>query len=298
MRHIAQASSDWIATDLKAIERRCGEIEAAVAVRPDVFLVYHDMLDAARRSDIAAVDGGFADLLRAVIETPPQTIRNYADPSFGPAELDRYRRAFAVDADTTIALIPAEPADFEQACAALTGAKNVLAASDAEHLGEILALVKEVVFGAGRVGEGMTFDGVTSFVATGSLLLNANEHRTVPGAFAGLVHEAAHALIFAYSGGEALVENSIEERYSSPLRPDPRPMDGIFHATFVSARMAYALDRALTAGTFARNDQEEARLLLAGARRAWDSGYATVRDHGRPTPLGQTLMRSAAEHLT
>ncbi len=60
---------------------------------------------------------------------------------------------------------------------------------------------------------------------------------------AALLHETAHQLLFGLSLDQPVVENDVEERYASPLRPDPRPMDGIFHATFVCARMRYGYVR-------------------------------------------------------
>ena len=37
---------------------------------------------------------------------------------------------------------------------------------------------------------------------------------------------------------EPLVQNAPDESYHSPLRADDRPMDGVFHATLVCARLA------------------------------------------------------------
>ncbi|MBL6431916.1 MAG: hypothetical protein HPM95_15385 [Alphaproteobacteria bacterium] len=55
------------------------------------------------------------------------------------------------------------------------------------------------------------------------------------------MHEAAHGTLFAMSPVEFYVFNPENERYSSPLRLDPRPLDGIYHATFVLARMHIAM---------------------------------------------------------
>ena len=140
LRHIAEASRDYIDADRAAIDRQCGEIERAPGLRPDLFLIYHDLLGAARRSDVAALDIGFAELLQVAVAIDPETVRNYADASFTPAELDRYRRAFAEDDDAAIAFTPTNPGDFAQACTAFAGAKAVLAAADQELAGEIRML--------------------------------------------------------------------------------------------------------------------------------------------------------------
>jgi HEXXH motif-containing protein len=58
----------------------------------------------------------------------------------------------------------------------------------------------------------------------------------------------ARALLFGFGMGKPLVENHEHERYTSPLRGDPRPMDGVVHATYVVARMHYAVTRMLDSG--------------------------------------------------
>jgi hypothetical protein len=54
-----------------------------------------------------------------------------------------------------------------------------------------------------------------------------------------LAHESSHNLLFGFSADESLVENSPEELFPSPLRMDPRPMDGICHATLAGKVCAF-----------------------------------------------------------
>lgn len=53
-----------------------------------------------------------------------------------------------------------------------------------------------------------------------------------------IVHEASHMHLNCLMAKDPLILNSPEERFISPLRPDPRPMIGVYHATYVSARIA------------------------------------------------------------
>lgn len=57
-----------------------------------------------------------------------------------------------------------------------------------------------------------------------------------------LAHEAGHSLLFGLTVDEPLVLNLDDVLYPSPLREDPRPMDDIYHAAFVSAHMALAME--------------------------------------------------------
>ena len=131
----------------------------------------------------------------------------------------------------------------------------------------------------------------------GALFLNADFHRTAQAVAEVLAHESAHSLLFGFCTDSALVENSDDERYNSPLRTDPRPMDGIYHATFVSARMHWAMSRLLEARVL----DDEATEATRGARDAdvrnfW-SGYEVVAEHGRLTDLGRALMNEAHAYM-
>ena len=63
--------------------------------------------------------------------------------------------------------------------------------------------------------------------------------------------------------GQPLTENDLSERYASPLREDPRPMEGLVHAAFVLARMSYVLRRFLRSGVLSLEEAERARQDLA-----------------------------------
>ena len=83
----------------------------------------------------------------------------------------------------------------------------------------------------------MTFDGCSSLVRYGSILINMRRKRTPLVLAETLVHESAHSLLFALSSDDHRVLNPPTELHKSPLRLDPRPLDGIYHAVFVLARM-------------------------------------------------------------
>ena len=293
--HVFDACGAVCRLDQPALAAHCDAIRAASRVRPDLFILHADAVDAACRSDPAAIRAAADAFLAAAVAAPDGLrLRGWDDASFSAGEAARYRWAFAESGDTRVTLVPPKPAAFARACDALTAARAALAVAAPALHGEIEALVGEVVFAAGRIGATMTFDGISSFNAFGALVLNAAEHASVPGALAGYVHEAAHLLLFAHTEGRELVDNGPEAIHPSPLRADPRPMDGIFHATFVSARMAYALERALGSDALAASDRDEAARLLAGARRAFTDGLGVVRAAGRPTVVGRALIDAAA----
>ena len=112
-----------------------------------------------------------------------------------------------------------------------------------------------------------------------------------------IAHESAHSLLFGFCTDEPLVENRGDELYTSPLRPDPRPMDGIYHATFVSARMHLAMSRLAESGMLDQESRDAAIRAAASDAANFEAGYAVVRDHGRLTRTGRALMDSARAYM-
>jgi HEXXH motif-containing protein len=139
----------------------------------------------------------------------------------------------------------------------------------------------------GREGfDGPVIGGASTFSLWGALFLNVDQLHDRLTAAVALAHEVAHSYLLGLTRGRPLVENDDGERYPSPLRRDPRPMDGIAHATYVLARMIYALRSLVGSGRLDARELVEARNQLQQKRAAYDRGLATVRAHARFTPAG------------
>lgn len=296
LRHLAAACAPHVVLDQPAIAAQIACIAAAPRPRPEIFALHFEILGAAQRSDLAALAAGFADLCAiAPAASPGLALRGWGEADIAPGEAARLRRIFGEAGDTPIAFGPPRPAILAEARAALGAALAVLDRSAPALHGEINALICEILLAEDTRAGTTRFDGATAFHAQGALLLNATELRTPPAALATLVHEAAHALLFAATEGAPLAENDPTERFASPLRRDPRPMGGICHAAFVSARMVHALDLAVAA--FAPGDRAEARRLRDGAWRAHAAADGVIRAHARLTPAGATFLGAAARHM-
>ena len=74
-------------------------------------------------------------------------------------------------------------------------------------------------------------------------------------------------------------------------------MDGIYHATFVTARMHRVVQRLLDSGVLPAALQEKARTELADNRRLFDQGIEVVRGHGKLTPSGESVIRGAEVYM-
>src|SRR5690606_31521721 len=137
------------------------------------------------------------------------------------------------------------------------------------------------------------FDGGSCYMLWGALFLNVDLERSPVALLEVLAHESAHMLLYAFAADEPLVLNEDDERYPSPLRVDQRPMDGIYHATYVSARMHWAMGRLLDTDLLDPVGRQEAQAAHAADARNFAAGDTVVRAHGRLTATGEALMSEA-----
>lgn len=173
----------------------------------------------------------------------------------------------------------------------------LLLAGAPELHGEITALLSEMLFAQAPAGAQMEFDGASHYQLWGLLLLNPSHHRTPLAVAEVLSHEAGHSLLFGLTIDEPLVLNDDDELFVSPLRPDPRPMDGIYHATFVSARMAWSMETLAESGLLSPADQQRARDEAAKDRANFANGLRTVKQHGRLSATGEQIMENACRWM-
>lgn len=166
-----------------------------------------------------------------------------------------------------------------------------------ELAAEMAGLVREVVGVAGGPEDIGEFHGGSHFQLWGALFLNAQLHATRIAMAEVIAHESAHSLLFGFCTDAPLVLNDDAELYPSPLRTDPRPMDGIYHATFVSARMNWTMERLLASGLLTQQEAREARDAMVEDAMNFRAGYQVVAEHGRLTDHGAQLMDGARHYM-
>jgi HEXXH motif-containing protein len=210
---------------------------------------------------------------------------------------DLYQRLMNGAPNASFRIVPPAPALAASYSERLLRSFKLLEEAIPELAGEFNALVSDVIMVAGDAQAKYQFDGGSGYMLWGGLFLNATSHPDEVTMIEVMAHESAHILLYACAADEALVENDDEELFASPLRADPRPMDGIYHATFVSARMYWTLSRLLESGRLGEN----ARFTAEAARRSdeqnfW-SGHGVVAQHGRLTATGRDVMDAAHAYM-
>jgi len=166
-----------------------------------------------------------------------------------------------------------------------------------ELAAEVRALVNQVLMAVGDPGKTAEFDGGSSYSIWGALFLNATCHENDIAMAEVIAHETAHCLLYGLAIDESLVLNPDDEFFPSPLRQDDRPMDGIYHATFVSARMHWAMSRLIESGQLDARARETAGQACLDDQVNFYTGYETVAAHAQLTETGKQVMAGAKAYM-
>jgi hypothetical protein len=296
LRYIFSQANGRLAISEEAFQDFLSRLERQ-PVSPLAFSFYCDAVLAIEEDDVEEASRLLGDLIKLPAHPGGPVLAELADP--GQDAVARRLVRF-IDTDPSIEFEVFAPSrDAAEKCRGVVNAAFALMdAGDSEQAAEIRALLREIVLAAGtKDPKALTFDGASSFMLWGAIIINANRSDGELAMAQMLAHESAHNLLFGLCADDPLVENSDEELYSSPLRMDARPMDGIYHATFVTARMHRVVRRLLESRVLSAPLEEKARKELAENRRLFDQGIKVVREHGRLTPMGEAIMRGAENYM-
>jgi HEXXH motif-containing protein len=280
-------------------QRLLGAIEAG-PIRPAVFGVYSDLIDAIYADDTARAEQVFRTLMQLEPAAPADGLRMVTldEATLGTDQPERYIR---LASDETAAPMPLEPVDADALRSASVLARSTLSLlEDAAPAlaAELRNLIREIVFVKSEDDEGQqVFHGASTFYLWGAMFLNAVRHANRIELARGMAHESAHSLLFGFTFGAPLVENPPDERYASPVRTDPRPMDGVVHATFVLARMEYCIQKLLRSGRLTDEERSSALKASLQQQQKYRGGAEVVARHARFTPIGAAVMKAADDYM-
>ena len=266
-------------------------------VSPLVFGVYCDLVLAITAGRLDEAAGLLDEIVAASDEAPTGLIvRALGDPAHDP-DAARVQRLVDTDRDRPVVLCPPPPEMVDEAHRRIGAAFALLDAGFPALADELRTLIREIVLTVNDPDAPSRFDGASSFMLWGAMVLSAEIGARPIALVEGLAHESGHSVLFGLCADGPLVENDDVDRFASPLRSDPRPMDGIVHAAFVVARMHQAVRTILEAGVLGDDDAEYARASLDQHARAFQRGIDTIDRHARLTPLGRQIMAGARDYM-
>jgi HEXXH motif-containing protein len=267
-------------------------------VHPGVFGRYYDVVFALQSQRHDQAGSLFREIIELAFEWPVLAVLPFSADALG-ADTERYSRLLSLESESSVDLTAPQVSEWSEFERGVAAALALIEEADADLASELRAVVIQIVGAVPAARNGRGFGGASSFMLWGAVLLNARLYAARLDMVAALIHEAAHQLLFGQSLDDPLLENPIDERYGSPLRTDPRPMNGIFHATFVCARMHYAYVRLVEGAKTALSqaDRELVEQRLREYRSKFRDGVETVRRFGRMTPLGDRILGAATDYM-
>lgn len=296
VQHIVDQVGTSIEFDRRTIARLISRLDQGLRASPETFACYYALADALLDGDSPRALKEFAALARQPVPAAGRLVA-----PLRPAEqCERSRRYLALLADEgnddvpILAPTPEVAARFGER---FDRGLELMRRAVPELAGEVEAIVHEVVPIAGDPAADEQIDGGSHFQLWGALFLNAGFHPTDASMFEVIAHESAHSLLFALCRDEMLVDNDDEEVYPSPLRSDLRPMDGIYHATFVSARMHWAMSGLLASGLADPREQAAIAAARDDDLRNFQAGLSVIDAHAQLTSLGRELMEGARRYI-
>ena len=268
-------------------------------IEPGVFALYYDLVFALQASDLATAAPLWSELLRrAGSEPAPGLLR------FGPRELgadaERLSRLLTIGSARPPEFCDPSDGDWirfvETAPAALALLERAVPAWP-EELRRMVVWTLAAVPGPGP--DAPLYSGGSSVMAWGALMVNVKDAPGRVRVLDVITHEETHLLLLGAALAEPLVTNPVEERFRTELRPIPRPMNAMYHSTYVSGRSLW-LCRALQDRCAAELSPAELEQVESSAelqRGRFEQGLQLIRRDARLTPLGHRLIEEAAEIL-
>jgi HEXXH motif-containing protein len=107
-----------------------------------------------------------------------------------------------------------------------------------------------------------------------------------------LAHETSHLHLHALMNLDPLILNGDLPGFDAPIRQDPRPLFGVFHATFVLGRIARVLER------YAQSvPSPAARAAHDLSVQRFEQGFATISRHAELTAAGSEVMQTSRKNV-
>lgn len=299
LEHVLEQCAPHVSFDAAKAHALIDRIDGSRRVAPALFGSLFDVLheiDEGELSDVAAAVGRLLQI--DPLDASALAVRPFDGATFQGMDEELLIRQFeseSLDRDQIAAL---NRAGASKARTRIDTALSIIERYAPRSFAETAAVVSEIVPAAGRSTKGFMFDGCSSLERWGAMLLNMEVEKSDLDLAVTIVHEGAHISLFGKAPINFHVENDNEtERYPSPLRDDPRPMDGIYHATFVLARMVYAMREVMDNPSAPASLREEAARRVEVDTKLFFEGYAVVQANARFTPEGAAIMRDTYAYM-
>jgi HEXXH motif-containing protein len=282
--------ADALGVDQSALGEWLRRLEGAERVDPLLHTLFHTLVAQIGAEDSEGAAATLERMLTLGVAQPGPSIHSVDNAVQAARPINLFSRFADLEEDNRLDLRAPTPAQAARGRSLLTEALAQIQRNDPQLDAELRALVTEFLLVDQAPGHLFTTAAVSCFQNWGGLLFNPSVHDDALNVVEILAHEATHLILFAVAMDEPLLTNPPDARYHSPLREAPRTMDGVFHATIVSARVVRAM---LRQAEGAGDGAEYRRMALIRCERnlkLFAEGVAIVEANGMLTRLGRRVL--------
>jgi hypothetical protein len=278
---------------------RASEIIRTNKVSPKIFARYYDLVFAVNADNFTLAQRLVDEILSILNDSVQFEIIPYSKIVLGD-DYERYPRLVFTNYSSN------NPMDSpnQDLCAAHTEklelAIEIIRTVDSDIYREIQDLLLQVIItvNSEQFKSARPYAGASSFMTWGAIFINANLYVTKYQIVEFFVHELTHCVLFGYSCINPLVLNPVSESYQSPLRNDSRPMDGIFHATLVCARIVQFMKKWETYGTIDIAHASWLEQTHTTYLQKFFDGVAVIKKNGQLSNKGSLFLEEAEYSLS
>jgi len=298
LEHIFEQCSGHIDFDPSRANELLSRLNDGTQLPPSLYGYYFALVRAIQNEDLQQA-GNLLDSVLGYADSPTVSfrIRPFNRNGFCAEEEAQVRSQFVSESLLDEQITHLGEAVEDSVLDQLQRAIDLLRQYAPRTFSEIDTYLAELIAAKGNPVDGIIFDGCSSLERWGSILVNATLPRTDLELAEAIVHECSHNILFAMAPVDFHVLNDPQERYKSPLRIDPRPMNGIYHATFVLSRMYFAMHEVANSPTVEAALGDEARKLENTSRELFHDGYRILEEHAAYTEEGEKIMLAAARYM-
>ncbi len=272
----------------RSLARATEVLKAGFIACPVLWACYASLCDFISADDLAAANTTAAALDKALDSAPAPYISNLNDRDLGDGYAAVYARAVDDDVDMRFDLVAIDDGEATRARTLIVEARDLIGGASPDLLSEMDALVRQIVLARGQPG-GLLFSGAATLFLWGAIFINPTTISDRLTMAEALTHEARHALLTGLAGGRDVTLNDSHERYPSPLREEPRPIEGIAHAAFVLARMTMMLDCLASSHCLSDRERLRANCMREDNISMFRSAMVTLKEHALFTAEGAAI---------
>jgi len=295
LEHIVSRAGDYLDVDANDSENAASNIRKHKQ-DPGVFARYYDLIFAINSNQFTLASQLMAEIISLSNQTMKFAVLPYLKENLN-SDYERFPRLLFSEYEEINPMASPSEVEFSNYLQMMHKAIEIVRQVDKSIYDEIMGLLVRIYIATDSNNKSARkFSGVTSFMVWGATFVNIYDYKTQWQLVQFLVHELTHGMLYGLNCDPPLVMNSPSENYNSPLRVDERPMDGIYHATLVSARLVAFNRRWLDSGLVLEDEQEIIEQTTDLSLSSFQDGKETIKKHGKLSELAQQLLeRSCAE---